>query len=74
MTLERWTIGDLSVTKVFETMLDQYDNDCAEAVRSVESLLDLAVERSALIFGTHFPTPTTGRLRRNTDTLEWLPC
>jgi glyoxylase-like metal-dependent hydrolase (beta-lactamase superfamily II) len=62
------------VQLVEPTWTYKYDNDSAQAVRSVESLVDLAIERSALIFGTHFPTPTTGRVHRDDERLEWRPC
>jgi glyoxylase-like metal-dependent hydrolase (beta-lactamase superfamily II) len=51
----------------------KYDTDAVQAKGSVESVVDLAAQRSALILGTHFPSPTAGHLRREAGNLRWLP-
>jgi glyoxylase-like metal-dependent hydrolase (beta-lactamase superfamily II) len=42
----------------------RYDADGAEAAASVRRLVADACATDALVLGTHFPTPTAGRLRR----------
>jgi glyoxylase-like metal-dependent hydrolase (beta-lactamase superfamily II) len=51
----------------------KHDADSAEAIRSVEALVEVAIEQSALILGTHFPAPTAGRIGREAGQLTWLP-
>lgn len=51
----------------------RYDADPAEAAKSVRSLVDDVCGTDALVLGTHFPTPTAGRLSTTHEGLRFRP-
>jgi glyoxylase-like metal-dependent hydrolase (beta-lactamase superfamily II) len=49
----------------------RYDSDAAQAASSVRVLLDEVADTDTLVLGTHFPTPTGGRVRTTGDGLRF---